>query len=176
MSRQLRYIEISRRNRTTRIFVGQGGGCDRMTVCGDVCIDIERAGKKDCNGCCTPSPCYDTSCGCATSKCQCRTCCEKSVAHVCATEIDSEGYAVFHWDSDLLNLKEGWYEGHVKTGCDTCGILPVRIGPRCNVIEVETKVSGPDNLCWADCDDQCDYDVCSTSSKSKTATIYVPEY
>ena len=169
MPKQLRYIEISHRNRMSRLFVGKGGGCSRVNICGDVCIDIKRAGQESC----TPQIQYDSCCNPAP-----KPLCELNVAHVCATEIDEEGYAVFEWTEDLLELKQGWYEGHVKTGCDTCVVIPLRVGPRCNVIEVETRISGPDNMCYVGCDDPCETDICPTNGgrSNQQTTIYIPDY
>lgn len=165
-NRPLRYIEISRRNQVSRIFVGTGSHCARNSIgCGDVCIDIRRAGQYNCetvkyNACCQPEPV---------------PMCELNVAHVCALEIDDDGYAVFEWPDELLDLKEGWYEGYVMSGCSNCGQVPVRIGPRCNVIEVETVISGPDSLCYVGCEDECKDEVCPPRTKD-SRKIYTPEY
>jgi hypothetical protein len=168
-NKPLRYIEISHRNRSTRIFVGQGNMCHRVNVCGDVCIDIKRAGKEICG----PKVVYDSCCNPTPVPM-----CEAQVAHVCALEIDEEGYAVFEWGDELLKLKEGWYEGHVKTGCDTCGIVPLRVGPRCNVLEVETEISGPDNACYVGCEDPCEKPICPVSGgiMGQSTTVHVPDY
>lgn len=169
MSYNLRYIEISRRNQVSRIFVGTGATCSKNSIrCGDICIDIVRAGAYNCsapiqyNACCQPQP---------------EPLCDPIAAHVCAVEIDEEGYAVFEWPLELLDLKEGWYEGHIVSNCNKCGTIPVRIGPRCNVIKVEEIVNGPDSLCVVGCDDNCADNICgpkpSTASDKK---VYVPTY
>lgn len=165
----VRYIEVSRRNPFTKLFVGSGSGCSNLgPVCGDICIEIVRAGKEKCepeqkyNACCKPEP---------------RPICDRHVAHVCAKEIDKEGYAIFEWPEELYNFKEGWYNAIVKTGCDECGVFPLRIGPRCNVISVETIISGPDNACWVDCEDECYRDPCLTGDeKYDNNETYIPKY
>ncbi len=167
-NRPLRYIEISRRNQVSRILVGTGSSCLRNSIgCGDVCIDIRRAGQYNCNSpikynaCCQPEPV---------------PLCDLNVAHVCALEIDDDGYAVFEWPNELLNLKEGWYEAHVMSGCSDCGVLPLRVGPRCNVIEVETVVNGPDSLCYVGCEDDCETEICPTNNYNNTSKVYIPDY
>jgi hypothetical protein len=150
MSKQLRYVEISRRNPITRIFIGGGNKCNPYAICSDVCITIEMAGSKKC----APKPTYD-SCGNT-----CQPGCDTFVATICAEEIDANGYAVFHWPEYLMQQREGWYTGTVHSGCHSCGEFPVRIGPRCNVIHVETIISGPDSACIISCDD----DMCQTST------------
>ena len=167
MSGKLRYVEISRRNPTTRILVGGGNSCSSYKVCGEVCIIIERAGSKKC----APKTTYD-DCGntCAPQ-------CETFVAQVCAEEIDADGYAVFRWPTELMSLKEGWYTGTVMIGCGSCGEFPVRIGPRCNVIHVETEISGPDSGCIVTCDDDpCQTDVCPPKSTGNSLPVYTPPY
>lgn len=155
---KLRYIEVSRRNPVTKLLMGN--------VCGEVCIEIKRAGHYDCepkveyNACCQPEP---------------KPLCDLNVTKVCALEVNDDGYAIFEWPSELYSFKEGWYEGYVMVGCNCCAILPLRIGPRCNVLEVETVVSGPDDKCWVGCDEDCEYDLCSTKETSNLTT-YVPDY
>jgi hypothetical protein len=162
----LRYIEVSRRNPITRILVGSGTSCCYSPVSGDVCLNIERAGASNCtkkvkyNACCQAEPV---------------PLCEKVAAHVCALEIDEDGYAVFEWPEELFDLQEGWYVGRVMTGCNECGELPLRIGPRCNVIEVETVICGPDKLCEVGCPDECPDEICPTKTKG-TGNIYTPDY
>ena len=165
---KLRYIEISRRNMMSKILVGSGGSsCNYSAIpCGDYSINIRRAGKDKCKtkvqvdecGTCKPVPL-----------------CDQNVAIVKASEIDDNGYAVFVWPTALLNLKEGWYEGVITNGCFTCGIVPLRIGPRCNVLKVETDILGPDSACWIDCDDACPTDICPTTTSTKLTTVYVPD-
>lgn len=159
----LRYVEISRRNPITRLLVGHG------TPCEDVCIDITRAGAKstNCGSQCPPNnPCQ---CGSTLQACQ-------TVTTVCALEIDDDGYAVFEWPTSLLELKQGWYEGTVRTGCSTCGVVPIRIGPRCNVLEVETKILGPDCLGPVACETGCQDEICPTKTASgKEVKVYVPD-
>lgn len=165
-NRQLRYIEISRRNQASRIFVGSGNICSATSIgCGEVCIDIVRKGSYNCK-----KVEYDT-CGNAIVS----PLCPRDVATVCALEIDDDGFAVFEWPAELLSLNEGWYEGHVRVGCDTCAVLPLRIGARCNVIEVETIISGPDSLCDAGCDPVCADEICPPQS-TPSGTIYIPDY
>jgi hypothetical protein len=163
----LRYVEISNRNPVTRILVGQGNSCNPYAICGDVCITIERAGSKNCK----PKPQYD-DCGQACySAPQCAP-----VAVVCALEVDDNGYAVFQWPRELMAMQEGWYTGTVMNGCSKCGEFPVRIGPRCNVIKVETEIMGPDNACWVTCDDEtCSSPICPTPS-NKPINVYTPAY
>lgn len=167
-----RYIEISNRNRTSRIKLS--GSC----ACGDVEICIRRAGYDKCcpaDRCQPDNPC---SCDCSKPKNSCG--CDLDVATVEALEVDADGFTVFEWPDELLSLKEGWYEGHIQNGCNLCGVVPIRVGPRCNVIEVETVVSGPDVLCWVGCPNGCpNEDVClcpSSKSKSSGVTVYVPDY
>ena len=164
---KLRYVEISRRNPITRILVGAGNACDYTTPCGEVCITIERAGAKNCK----PKVDYD-ACGnaCHVSHCE-------PIAIVCALEVDENGYAVFQWPTELLSFPEGWYIGTVTNGCSKCGEFPVRIGPRCNVIKVETEISGPDSACWVTCDDEpCVTPVCPTPRFGDQRTTYKPSY
>lgn len=170
MGNQLRYIEISRRNPVTRIFVGTGSSCSKSPTCGDMCIDIERAGQK--NSTCAPKVTYNACC-----QPEPVSQCETNVAHVCASQIDEEGYAVFEWPSSLLSLKEGWYTGTLVSGCSICGEVPVRIGPRCNVLEVEKVVVGPDSACWVGCDETCVDEICAHNTTTNTTTaVYVPAY
>ena len=103
--------------------------------------------------------------------------CETLVARVCAIDIDDNGFAVFEWPTALFGYPEGWYEGHVMTGCNSCGVLPLRIGPRCNVVEVEFVTVGPDCADWVGCDDgKCVDEICPTNNKGSTKTVYVPDY
>jgi hypothetical protein len=162
----LRYVEISHRNPITRILVGSGNSCNSYQPCGEVCIIIERAGSKNCK----PKVEYDY-CG---QVCHTPTC--PPVAKVCALEVDHDGYAVFQWPDELKYFPEGWYTGTVVNGCSKCGEFPVRIGPRCNVITVETEIMGPDNACWVTCDDKpCDTPICPTSIEN-TKAVYKPAY
>jgi hypothetical protein len=164
---KLRYVEISRRNPMSRILVGAGNTCSSTVVCGDVCITIERAGNKKCK----PKIEYD-HCGHA---CHVPSC--PPIAKVCALEIDDDGYAVFQWPTELFDMKEGWYTGVVTTGCYVCGEFPVRIGPRCNVIKVETEIMGPDSACWVTCDDEpCVDEICQTPSSNTGKVTYKPAY
>lgn len=166
MGKQLRYVEISKRNPVTRIFVGGGNTCNPYSTCSDFCIIIEREGSKKCS----PKIEYD-ACGNA-----CHPQCDTFVAKVCAQEIDANGYAVFVWPNELKNIREGWYTGTVVSGCNTCGVFPVRVGPRCNVIKVETHIMGPDSGCVVTCDDApCVTPICPTGS-SEQVTVYVPSY
>lgn len=163
-----RYIEISRRNRMSRIFVGVGYGCQKQSMtCGDICIDIRRAGQyyNDHHSSKSCGTCYDGP----------PPACEPQVAHVCALEIDDDGYAVFEWPIELLNLKEGWYDGVIISDCQSCGIVPIRVGPRCNVIEVENIVSGPDCLSYVGCEDECVDTICGKSD-TDGRPVYVPSY
>ena len=162
----LRYIEISRRNPVTRIMTGS---------CGDICIEIRRAGQENCFP--VVDFCPDNPCQCGPKK----TMCDTFVSRVCALEVDSDGYAIFEWPTNLMNITEGWYEGHlISNNCNCCGIVPVRIGPRCNVIEVETEIMGPDGKCWVGCEDECLDTICETkkitSSTGNGANIYIPDY
>jgi hypothetical protein len=162
----LRYVEISRRNPITRIMVGAGNSCSPYPVCGDVCIIIEKAGSKNCK----PKQQYD-SCGYTCHVPQC-----EPVAKVCALEVDNDGYAIFQWPQALFSFQEGWYTGTVVNECGTCGEFPVRIGPRCNVIEVETIISGPDSACWISCDDNsCNTPICPDNNQTEK-TVYTPTY
>jgi hypothetical protein len=166
MSKNLRYVEISKRNPVTRIFVGGGNSCNSYSLCSDVCIVIEREGSKKCS----PKIEYD-QCGNA-----CHPVCDTFVAKVCAQEIDANGYAVFVWPKELMGIREGWYTGTVVSGCHTCGIFPVRVGPRCNVIKVETHIMGPDSACVVTCDDDvCVTPICPTG-KAEAPNAYVPSY
>lgn len=170
---KLRYIEISLRNPVTRLMLGSGSSCDPIPTCDDVCIEIRRAGKKDCGRDYDPCTCHDTwDC--------CKPCdpCEQ-VATVCALEIDEEGYTVFEWPTFLLDFKEGWYEGYVMSNCQCCGVLPIRIGPRCNVLEVEHVVVGPDSACVVGCEDDCVDQICPPKYKRREVDEkphYTPEY
>ena len=163
-SRQLRYIEISRRNPISRILLG-GSACNG----GDVKITIRRAG----NGKCAPKIKYNACCQAEEVPL-----CDTFVAEVSVLEIDDNGYAVFEWPAYLFEEKEGWYTGTITIGnsCSNCGEVPVRIGPRCNVVEVERIVVGPDMLCAVGCDDGCDNDVCPPKKPGigSTTTIYIP--
>lgn len=151
--RQPKYLEISQRNQVSRIFIGKGSTCSRKPIdCNDVCIDIVRAGVYDCRD--EPQTCYRDCCGKTVHIPKC----DPNVATVCAVEIDDDGWAVFEWPKNLLGLKQGWYQGFIRSACSECGEIPIRIGPRCNVIEVETIVSGPDSACYVGCDE----DVCGT--------------
>lgn len=171
--KQLRYVEVSRRNPITRIRVGYGAGCGAGYICDDVCMIIKRAGQEKCHPVCNypDNPC---DCGCGKPK----TLCDTFVAKICALEIDDNGYAVFQWPTDLMEQKEGWYEGHLMTGCSSCGVIPLRIGPRCNVIEVETEIFGPDNACAVGCEDSCSDGMCHPkySGDDISGEIYVPDY
>lgn len=161
---RLRYIEISRRNPVTKVRVGGGN-------CSDICIEIIRAGIEKC----TPKCNYqDNPCGCNNTK----TLCDPFVAKVCATEIDDDGFAIFEWPEKLYNLKEGWYEGIVMNDCHVCGTLPLRIGPRCNVVEVEYMPIGPDNACAVGCDDDCRDTACHPkyTDPCNGADNYTPSY
>lgn len=164
--KQLRYVEISHRNPRTRLFVGMGNQCFRTNTCDSFCIEIIRAGGQDCrapveySACCQPQP---------------KPMCDPHVATVCALEVDDDGYAVFEWPKALMELTEGWYIGIVKSDCHVCGEFPVRIGPRCNVIEVETTVMGPDNACWVGCEDDCNDDICKPRTP-QAKTVYRPDY
>jgi hypothetical protein len=75
-----------------------------------------------------------------------------------------------------MQQKEGWYTGTVVSECSVCGEFPVRIGPRCNVIKVETEIAGPDSACIVTCDD----DACSTAicppKSANTQEVYRPAY
>jgi hypothetical protein len=166
MSKNLRYVEISKRNPVTRIFVGGGNSCNSYSLCSDVCIVIEREGSKKCS----PKIEYD-QCGNA-----CHPVCDTFVAKVCAQEIDANGYAVFVWPKELMGIREGWYTGTVVSGCNTCGVFPVRVGPRCNVIKVETHIMGPDSACVVTCDDDpCVTPICPTGTTG-TPNVYTPAY
>lgn len=178
--KQLRYVEISQRNPITRIRVGSGGGCNHGSVCDDVCIEIRRAGHENCHPevSCPDNPCECHTCSC--NKCHSGSCDPCTfVANVCALEVDDAGYAVFEWPDYLKEQKEGWYEGYVMTGCSCCGVFPVRIGPRCNVIEVETVISGPDSKCTVGCEEECRDGACHPkygSGSKVSGEIYVPDY
>jgi hypothetical protein len=167
--KQLRYIEISQRNMMSRILVGSGASnCNSGPVpCEAFSVTIRRAGSDKC----TPQTNYD-NCGNVILSANC----DQNVAVVKAQEIDASGYAVFVWPATLLNLKEGWYEGHVSNGCDSCGVFPLRIGPRCNVLKVETEILGPDSACWVGCDDACPPgEICPPKTSSGTTfSVYVP--
>lgn len=160
MAKQLRYVEISARNPITKMMLSG--------TCGDVCITIRRAGADSC----TPPPTFDS---CSNTCVKPR--CELDVATVCALEVDDDGYTVFEWPKNLHNeLREGWYTGIIMNGCANCGEIPVRVGPRCNVVEVETEIFGPDSACWIGCDDDCPQEqICPTTSTG-TKTAYVPSY
>lgn len=167
-NKQPRYIEISSRNTVTRIFVGTSSSCGKScsSPCSEICINIRRAGKSNCK----EAEIYNSCCGYEP-----KPLCDRDVATVCAIEIDSEGYAVFEWPSHLLNLTQGWYEAEVVSHCNVCAILPLRIGPRCNVIEVETTIAGPDNLCYVGCEDDCVDEICP-SGHSDQRPVYKPKY
>lgn len=172
--KQLRYVEISRRNPVTRIKLGSGSSCNAGTICGsdDVFILLSRAGSENCHPVCDYR---DNPCSCNSY----RTTCCMPFAKVCALEIDDYGYAVFHWPKELMEMKQGWYEGEVYTGCSFCGKFPVRIGPRCNVLEVETTIIGPDSLCAVGCnDDPCVDGPCHPkyTTHRDNNKIYVPNY
>lgn len=172
--KKLRYVEISHRNPITRIRVGYGSGCGASSICGeDVCIEIRRAGQENCHSECRI---IDNPCGCGCG--QPKPLCDTFVARVCALEVDDDGYAVFEWPEELKEICEGWYEGTVMTGCFECGKVPIRVGPRCNVIEVETEISGPDSKCAVGCEDECRDTVCHPkySGKQISGEIYVPDY
>lgn len=169
--RQPRYIEVSQRNPQTRILVGSGTACCHSPVYGDVCIEIERAVSHEYKGFHKHKTQYNSCC-----QPECKPLCDKIAAHVCALEVDEEGYAVFEWPPELFNLEEGWYTGRILNGCSECGELPLRIGPRCNVIEVEHIVAGPDDKCWVGCPDECPDVVCPTASKKHGNNIYTPDY
>lgn len=172
-----RYIEVSLRNPVSKILVGNNysGGCSSCgtstTNCAsNVCIDIQRAGFDNCS----LSNTFNT---CCSQKI--KPLCNSSIAHVCATEIDDNGYAIFVWPKELYNLKEGWYEGHVITnGCNECAVLPLRIGARCNVVKVEAEVFGPDCADWVSCDTGCKtLDPCESQQENNSGkTKYVPSY
>ena len=166
-NKQLRYIEISSRNTVSRIFVGSSSSCSKScaNICDQICINIRRAGKSNCK----EAQVYDSCCGYAPLPT-----CDRDVATVCAVEIDNEGYAVFEWPSELLSLTQGWYEAEVVNHCNVCAVLPLRIGPRCNVIEVETTVAGPDDLCYVGCEDECEYTICGNKKDSRP--VYEPKY
>lgn len=170
----LRYIEISRRNPVTKILVGSGTTCNPGSSCGDICIEIRRAGQSNCNP--MPSDCPDNPCCSPEPLLACPT----FVARVCALDLDDRGYAIFEWPKELYDIKEGWYEGHLTSGCFDCAVLPIRVGPRCNVIEVETEISGPDSKCWVGCEDECLEEICATKPATSTVnqgkTIYIPDY
>lgn len=170
--KQPRYIEISRRNPVTKIKVGYGTSCSPTLACDDICIEIVRSGSKNCNDSCCPP---DNPCGCNTKK---SNCCDPFVAKVCAIEVDEDGFAVFEWPPKLFNFKEGWYEGNVTVGCSNAGVLPIRIGPRANVLEVEMVVIGPDNACAVGCEDPCVDTVCHPkySDPQCDAENYTPNY
>lgn len=169
--KQLRYIEVSRRNPVTKIRVGYGSRCGPGLACEDVCVEIRRAGADKCVSKCNY---HDNPCGCTVPK----PICDPFVARVCALEIDDEGFAIFEWPEKLFNLTEGWYEGHVMTDCYTCGVLPLRVGPRCNVLEVETMPIGPDSACNVGCEDECRDTVCHPkySADESGAENYIPNY
>lgn len=168
--RQPRYLEISQRNMVSRIFIGKGSGCSGKGIsCNDICIDIIRAGAYKC----THAHGLN-SCACHS---QPIPICDPVAATVCAKEIDDDGWAVFEWPNSLLSLKEGWYEGKINSSCSTCGEIPVRVGPRCNVIEVETIVSGPDSACFVGCDEDCGVDPCLDGKPGTVnQTTYNPGY
>ena len=166
---KLRYIEVSRRNPVTRILVGTGSQCGYpvQRTCNDICIEIRRAGhgskcppETKYNACCQPEPVPF---------------CDLNVMTVCSDDIDDEGFAIFVWPEELYHFKEGWYEGHVVSDCHECGVLPLRIGPRCNVLEVEHVVAGPDSACWVGCDDDCNDDVCPPK-RNVNMNTYIPSY
>lgn len=157
---QLRYVEISRRNPITRILVG-GGLC-----AGDITMEIRRSGSDKC----APKTKYNACCQIEEVPR-----CDVNVATVTALEIDDNGYAIFEWPTSLLSLKEGWYQGTIRSGCSNCGEIPIRIGPRCNVLKVETDILGPDSLCEVGCDDDCPTDVCKTSTSGVLTKVYIPD-
>lgn len=163
---QPRYLEASWRNRASRIFIGGDSKCKPVPICGDVCITVKRAGDSQCNS--VPQP-NDNLCGQKTV-----SPCDLTVVTVCASEIDDSGYAIFEWPRELITAEEGWYEAHIEGGCSSCGILPLRVGPRCNVIEVENIIAGPDCKDWVTgCDDGCEEETCPTSGSNSADVVHI---
>lgn len=143
-----RYLEVSHRNRQSRLFMGRGS-CHNPYMCDDVCIELRPRGWKKCR----PQPSFN-ACGKPLPE----PLCPDKFVLVCA-DFNEDGWATFTWPKEALNMIQGFYEGVlIIGGCETDQVLPVLVGAHRGASIAESIPTNIDGRGCVACDeDECDH-------------------
>lgn len=158
-----RYIEISYRNRQSRLKINGVYSCSSAIPCGEICLSIRPRGWKHCS----PKNKIDICGNVIVPECP-----DKFI-DICADELDGE-YATFTWTKEILMAKPGLYHAVVLVnGCENGQELLALVGPHPRVNRIEKAIASAECV---SCDeyDPCEDSSCKTCSSDGNDVAYEP--